>query len=196
MMNMSNKNIPCWATDIKNILFSTGFGDVWLNQGVQNDSLFLTNFLQRIVDINNQIWKTEIKLMNKISLYNEIKTDNEFEFHVTHIQSNKLRSLFSRFRCGCLNLQIHTGRHENIPRENRLCTFCNTHKIEDDFHFLLECPCFSEIRSLYIPTYFSIYPTKERFHFMLRTKNKYLLLNICLFLEKAWEFRSEIDSYI
>ena len=73
---------------------------------------------------------------------------------------------------------MHKGRHENIPRENRFCSYCNMHKDEDEFHFLLECPCFSEMRSLYIPKYFYINPTLQRFYGMLQTKYKSLLISI------------------
>ena len=126
MLDMTKRGEQCWAMDVKNILCNFGFGDVWYNQGVQNESLFLSAFLRRAVDINNQTWRNEIRSMRKIDIYNEIKTTNNFEFYLVHIKSYNVCSLFSKLRCGCLNLQIHTGRINGIPREQRLCTFCNS----------------------------------------------------------------------
>ena len=39
-----------------------------------------------------------------------------------------------------------TGRHSNISRENRLCTKCNLRMVENEYHFLLVCPLYIEIR--------------------------------------------------
>ena len=60
MLDMTKRGEQCWAMDVKNILCNFGFGDVWYNQGVQNESLFLSAFLRRAVDINNQTWKRKI----------------------------------------------------------------------------------------------------------------------------------------
>ena len=35
-----------------------------------------------------------------------------------------------------LFLRIDTGRYDNIPREERLCSLSNCNKIEDETHFL------------------------------------------------------------
>ena len=51
-------------------------------------------------------------------------------------------------------------RHANysaafLLRENRLCTFCNQNDIEDEFHFILKCPFYSNLRHTYIkPCYY------------------------------------------
>ena len=40
-----------------------------------------------------------------------------------------------------------------VPKEDRLCRYCgerNVIKVEDEFHALLECAAYSEIRKLYL----------------------------------------------
>ena len=37
-------------------------------------------------------------------------------------------------------LNIESGRFQNIARQNRLCTLCNCQDIEDELHFILKCP--------------------------------------------------------
>ena len=39
------------------------------------------------------------------------------------------------------NLMIEKGRHLNIDRNNRYCKFCKN-KIEDEQHFLINCPLY------------------------------------------------------
>ena len=35
---------------------------------------------------------------------------------------------------------IKTGRYNQTPHNDRVCTVCNSGIIEDEFHFLLRCP--------------------------------------------------------
>ncbi|XP_045167413.2 RAB6A-GEF complex partner protein 2-like [Mercenaria mercenaria] len=51
-------------------------------------------------------------------------------------------------RIGSHDLEIETGRHRKIERENRLCRKCNKNIIEDEFHFLLCCEFYSELRMM------------------------------------------------
>ena len=47
---------------------------------------------------------------------------------------------------------IETGRFSTpvTPLSNRLCKFCNLNCIEDEIHFLIECPLYNDIRSNFI----------------------------------------------
>lgn len=46
----SRPNKKNWALDVRDILNSTGFSQVWLNQGVGDESVFLRIFKCRIKD--------------------------------------------------------------------------------------------------------------------------------------------------
>ncbi len=48
----------------------------------------------------------------------------------------------TRLRISNHKLRIETGRHKNIPREERICQKCSLGKIEDEKHYLLECTKF------------------------------------------------------
>ena len=53
----------------------------------------------------------------------------------------------SRFRLSSHNLEIETGRYNNIARENRICKFCNQNAIETEYHFLLCCSAYDQLRN-------------------------------------------------
>ena len=55
-----------------------------------------------------------------------------------------------KLRIGSHKLRIETGRYDNIPRDERLCNLCNCNRIEDETHFLLDCPSFSSIRNMFL----------------------------------------------
>ena len=54
-----------------------------------------------------------------------------------------------KLRISSRKLRIETGIYDNIPRDERLCTLCKCNRIEDETHFLLDCPSFSSIREMF-----------------------------------------------
>ena len=55
--------------------------------------------------------------------------------------------MLSRFRLSCHQLMIERGRHQKpmIERSQRKCKIC-INKIEDEPHFLIECPLYEKER--------------------------------------------------
>ena len=56
------------------------------------------------------------------------------------------RSLLAQLRCGILPLRIETGRFRGEKVDDRLCTFCRSGAIEDEYHFLFNCPAYVQLR--------------------------------------------------
>ena len=74
----------------------------------------------------------------------------------THLAWN-MRRLLVRFRLGCHDLHICTGRFERppAPRHARICLVhiqqdASLVAVEDLAHFMLECPAYSYIRAQYL----------------------------------------------
>ena len=40
------------------------------------------------------------------------------------------------------------GRYRDIPLENRLCQVCKNDNVEDEIHFLCQCPKYNELRKM------------------------------------------------
>ena len=87
------------------------------------------------------------------------------------------------------DLEIEIGRHNRIDRNNRICKLCNSNAIETEFHFVMVCPLYKDLRRKYIP--FSSWPTVNRFIRYMALSNKVMLLKIAHFLENAFKIRSE-----
>ena len=45
-------------------------------------------------------------------------------------------------RISAHNLAVEKGRYTGIPRQSMICKVCNTGSIENEQHFLLECPAY------------------------------------------------------
>ena len=61
--------------------------------------------------------------------------------------------LLSKFRMGVCPLRIETGRYEVVSREkkgllpeDRKCLCCSLDKVEDEYHFLLQCTAYEARR--------------------------------------------------
>ncbi len=54
--------------------------------------------------------------------------------------------MLSQIRFGILPLHIETGRFRGTELEERACQICNSQSIEDEFHFILICNEYDELR--------------------------------------------------
>ena len=52
----------------------------------------------------------------------------------------------SQFRISYHKLKIEYGRYQNIPRDERLCSYCVIETVEDEYHFIFDCQCYETER--------------------------------------------------
>ena len=92
-------------------------------------------------------WKSRIEnpaIEKKLTLY--ANTKQEFKVDRYTELPFRDRQIISKFLCVSHKLNVETGRHQQIPREERICQLCTLKKVEDEEHFICECPAYSEIR--------------------------------------------------
>ena len=96
----------------------------------------------------------------------------------------KFSILLCKFRCSNFKLPIETGRWFGIPREQRICTLCDFHKIGDEFHYVFECTQkeIKEARIKYFSNSFTCRPNIEKFKLLFTTTNCSALKKLCKFL--------------
>ena len=58
----------------------------------------------------------------------------------------KFQIALSKLRCSVHKLKVETSRHEGIAYEHRLCILCENNQVEDEFHFLMICPVYENLR--------------------------------------------------
>ena len=58
------------------------------------------------------------------------------------------RKFLAKFRLGVLQIRLETGRYERpkLPAIERTCKICNLNTVEDETHYLLYCPKYSDLR--------------------------------------------------
>ncbi len=95
-------------------------------------------------------WKSRISdpsIEKKLGLYSKIK--HKFAIEPYMNLPFRDRQIISKMVGSSHKLQIETGRHHDVPREERLCKLCDLKKVEDEEHFISECPAYSKTRLEY-----------------------------------------------
>ena len=137
-----------WAFKIKEMLMTNGYGYVWENGGTFFMKSFLKSLKQRLVD---QFWQdahSKIQERDRFDMYRTIKFDHNREHYATTIEITKFRKAFARLRMGIIDIRYNERFLR--PLSSRYCTLCLPQKIDNEFHFLLECPRFTELRHKYL----------------------------------------------
>ena len=70
--------------------------------------------------------------------------------HTVSINNAQLSQLM-KFRLGIHHLHIESGRRTRpkTPRHERLCSRCTWNVVEDEYHFIFQCPAYQHIRGRY-----------------------------------------------
>ena len=145
------------------------------------------------------------KTEDKRSIYSIIFHRYQYQYNVTEIfifkesfeykrylevLNSKERNVLSRFRCCGHNLMIEKGRHLNIHRSLRLCQFCNSNVIEDEYHFLLVCPFDRDLRRKFFKSYYFSWLNVHKFNLLMQTKSPITLKKLAKYLIEAFEMRN------
>ena len=133
-----------WAFHIKSLLNELGPSYIWLQQN--EFSIPVDLIKQRIFDNYYQSWYSNINNSSRLSMYSRYKHDFLFETYLDTIPDQKFRITLTKFRLSSHNLAIERGRFENISRNDRICRCCNLHMVESEYHFLLVCSLYKDLR--------------------------------------------------
>ena len=139
-----------WLAKVKDLLDHTGFSEIWNSPKSVRMETFIPMFKMRLIDNFIVYLRTGLESNYSMTLYREINSTFELQSYLLKIHNSKRRQALSKLRLLSHGLLIETGRHIGIERQNRKCAFCNTNDIEDEYHFVLICPLYNDIRSNYI----------------------------------------------
>ena len=129
---------------------------------------------QRIRDQFVQSFFADINRNIRLQKYCTFKCEFSYENYLS-ILNVKERNALCKFRCSGHNLMIERGRHLNIERNLRICQFCNSGLIEDEYHFLLACPFYRDLRKKYFKHYYYTWPNLFKFKALMNSKSPNIL---------------------
>ena len=115
--------------------------------------------------ISNNL-KTHLVEAKKLRTYALFKTTFKFESYLDILSDFSLRSNFAKLRLSAHNLQIESGRYgiKNTPAAERYCLYCkinDDYVVEDEVHFLVNCPLYREDREKMLEAIYSRFPSTK-----------------------------------
>ena len=100
----------------------------------------------------------------KLKTYALFKTNFKFEPYLDIFSDYNIRCNFAKLRLSAHNLHIETGRYgsKKTPRDERYCLTCKSNGlsiVEDEVHFLLNCPLYIDLRKNMLNPILQKYPS-------------------------------------
>ena len=187
--HLSNTNRPCWATELKQILFTFGFGDAWINQSVGSADKFYSEFKWRSEAIEYQNWAACVNTYGNLRTYKMLKSELKCEWYLCMDLPRKVINTLVRLRGGLLRIGVNEGRYDQTPLQLRICKLCNSGQIDDEIHFIFYCRALSTFR-INLMQYADFRSYSLTSIFSARDRN--LLIDLYQFIGKAIEWRDEI----
>ena len=93
------------------------------------------------------IWQRELMNCPKAEFLRQFINKIRQEKYLSIINDRNFGVILTKFRPNDHELNIEKGRHKNIKRQERLSPCCSLKKqIENETHFLLECPYYNNLR--------------------------------------------------
>ena len=114
--------------------------------GVANPVGFINAFWVRIRDIYKQNWNASLKNSPRARFFRSVVNEHQFYNQLDMLDKGSHRIALDRLMASSHRLGVETGRWARpiVPYEQRLCENCQ--KLDDEYHFLLECTKLSELR--------------------------------------------------
>ena len=187
-----------WVFLLRNLLQTCGFGHVWQNQGVENDSMFLKVFKDRVRDNFGQTIQRELRNSSRGKLYILYQEHFICATYLNVVKTANHRRALCRLRSSNHRLAIESGRWHKphpIPIEDRKCSICND--LEDEYHFVLICSVYRELRKKYIPKYYYSRPNMLKYIELMSCENPRTVRNLANFTYKAFKLRdSQLNALL
>ena len=126
---------------------------------------------------------------DKLITYRSFKFNLATEKYLTVVTDYKFRKSLTKFRCSNHSLRIESDRKNNIDYENRICKLCTNGKVENEFHFLLECPFYENLRNKYLHQYRN--GNQNTFTMLLSSTNDVVINKLACYVHFAFKMRNQ-----
>ena len=189
-----------WASHMQKLWAHFSLTGVWENQGTRHRHKTISLLVTAILKEYNLQWEDILNSENsKLRTYKRFKIRPSLENYLC-VGNVSTRQEFTRLRISAHFLRIETGRYtvpKKTPIEERICQLCNN-SVEDEKHFVLECPFLQVERdalfnTLHTFTNFKNLNTEDKFLFIMSYNNgdtevfRHIatFINLCVYTRKV-----------
>ena len=180
-----------WLKSVKTELFRLGLGYMWTEQNTLSFSKHFPVIKQKIIDICVQGFIADINSSQRCVVYKHLIDHVTLQFYLCKPIPMHIKKYITKIRLSSHNLHVESGRTNNTPRAERTCFFCNL-DVEDEFHFILKCPVYVDIRKKYIKKYYWERPSAFKLTQLLSVNNVKELCALGKYIRDAFKLRSNL----
>jgi hypothetical protein len=137
-----------WILHIKNELTSLGWNYILSKNHVEFKVFSVIK--QRLLVVHKQNMLENITRFSKPHLYHHFVDNFCLQTYLMKLIDKKYTRLITEFRMSNHILNIEIDWLHKVNRSEKLCTCCNFYDIEDEFHFLLKCPLYGDVRKHFL----------------------------------------------
>ena len=109
LSRLNNVNVVNWASNVRDLLCTMGYGDIWVNQGATDSEGFLVAFKCRLHDVYSQQWCGQLNDSPRACFFTEIMPNRKFSELMDVITVKKHRIALTRLICSSHRLRVETG---------------------------------------------------------------------------------------
>jgi hypothetical protein len=141
--NNSSPLTKTWCKYTRDLLLSLNFHEEWRTNKVDVD--WDDEVRKRLHEREQISWRVVCLSKPKLRTYSIVKKELRSE---PYLELRNRRGLpeYAKVRGGNSRLRIEQGRYRKETLEERVCVFCEMNVIEDEYHFILECPLYNALR--------------------------------------------------
>ena len=137
---------------------------------------------------------------NKLRTYRLFKNVFRREDYLQQCTNTVHRSAYTRFRLSAHRLNIETLRYSKprILPEDRLCSNCTLNVCENEFHFLMICNAYDDIRKPFFEAmslkynYFSTLSSEDKFIWLCSSNKPYVVTLLAEFVHECFLKRDKV----
>ncbi len=176
---------------------------IWNNNGSIYKHKTIRQLTFQMHKLYDDLWWKKINQEDsKLRTFKLFKTNIILENYLLAIHDTSKRQEFSKLRISAHQLRIELGRYSvprKTPLESRTCQLCKTNSIENEIHFVIECPIYQTERKALFDclnsfTQFSTLSRDDKFIFLMTYNNgdTEVLKPLLKFVNECVEKRKEI----
>ena len=115
-------------------------------------------------------------------------TERSMACHISVSINRHLKGIFTKFRFGISNINMHYFRYRNYTQDHLLCPYCRNVE-ESEIHFVLCCPLYESIRKQYIKEKYYRSPNIFKLRILFCSTHVKTIEDLCRFLYIAFKIR-------
>jgi len=145
-----NEHVPLtktWCKYTRDLLKKLRLEEEWRREAVGSEAEWNELIRKRIHMREEVKWRAKCLKRPKLRTYCKLKKDLEVEPYLEVYHRVGIPELV-KIRGGTNRLRIEQGRYVKESLEQRVCRCCSTGSVEDEYHFMLDCPMYEDARRI------------------------------------------------